>query len=1137
MPPANGVGGGEGGPPPPRGFAMMRRAPPRGANRAPTFRTPRPNPMPRKKPGNSSKPPPRPRAGNPLPRGGRPGFAPRFRPGSKPPGPQTPGGALLTQGTNQTLGKPPVEPQRGPLISRDSSIDEPPNVEDDVSKPDTAVPQEKAASGGAAAAAKAGDPELKDGKAASSATKMIEGGTAAGGEPMPTDTLKDNGNKTTSGSGDGMPPPRKGPPNSGASAPPRRGGLFRAFAGRTPTDGRPSPWGFKGPRPLNRKPPAGISPRPQPSGPPSNNSVSSVPSSSMPPGPDIDKANVNPPKHGDVEGSKDTQGSRDAKTTSSDPTKGTEGEQMKSQSLQGSTPPKGTNSTTPASAGSGGLLPPKGPGGLPPPKGPGGLPPPKGSGGMPPPKGPGGLPPPKGSGGLPLPKGSSGLPPPRSLNGLPPPRSPSGLPPPKGPGGLPPPKGPGGLPPPRSSGGLPPPKSPSGLPPPKGPSGLPPSKSPRGLPRPRDPISRPGMLRGGLRRAPPARLGGALRNAAKRPPLGSPKQNENDDTRKDENEKGRKSAVTMGGGANGNPPGKMLPPKSEQEAKKMNSNLSPSKGLRTKTQNQDPKGPQLNPSRVLPPESAPRPTPAPKRAPITSPTKSKMNGDEGLKHRAQRPKPMTPGKIVDPRPLAHHPNDTGSDLKSQLSEAAAGTKDLDLGSMDLSSLNTNGIPTWATDDLKGLGIGAPSANGRYRMADQAERKKYSIPIPPASQTCGGCGSRNGEQNEMIHWKADLPFFAGVGLKSGRVVLGGGGGAAGMGVGSGIKIYDIRRDCALIPFADFDSNDKLVNCIAEHPCGSEIALAMDGAVHAYLASSDGEMFELVDAWVVIPRTHTTSTSDQPPGTPGHDDDDEEDEPEQVTVMEFDPRGRILATGGEDGKVRVWNYQSKQMMALINATDPGEDVTSIAFTPDSKYILICVKKPYVIIYDLEKKQEAKRITPPPQYQNCIFRHLSVVRKLQQGGNEDVHETYFALASLVDLGRNGWSYMVRMRVGGDWSVQSMIPAIQETATAMAVSRDGITAALSTREGGVAIVNTTSMRRTRIARNCHSLPGTALCFAGSEGDTLVTASMDKSYALIPIERYVPPQTHGCINGVFRLLFQVIAVIIIAHVIQYHTI
>jgi len=479
-------------------------------------------------------------------------------------------------------------------------------------------------------------------------------------------------------------------------------------------------------------------------------------------------------------------------------------------------------------------------------------------------------------------------------------------------------------------------------------------------------------------------------------------------------------------------------------------------------------------------------------------------------------KPITPGKV-----LLSKPKQAAALSPPQAKDLAANEfKSLSLGSgLDLDSLLTSSSSS------------KTNALGDYKMADPAERKQMLIPIEPVSSLCKCGDSGPEEKDDLIHWKDYLPFFAGCGLRSGRMVLGGGGGAAGMGVGSGMKIYDIKKDCALVPFATYDSHDRLVNCITEHPCGSEIATSMDGYVFAFLVSSDGSLFEPVDQWKVIPEAPAMST-DGTPAPPG------EDEAPQVTAIEFNNAGNLIATGGDDGKVRVWQYHSKQMELLLDVDEPGTDVTSVAFTSDSKHIVTCSKKNAANVWSLADGKAIHQLKPPsddPILSKCLIRHVRMVRVMQMTPYGTLERHNFAMATFIDPNRGGYSYLCRMNAA-DWSVQYIVKLVKESVTTCVVSADGSLVAMSTNKGSVLVYSTLSMACIRRVSGCHQLPGTALCF-DSKNEYLVSASMDKSYTLIPIDqsKMQTKEQHGCIEGVFRLLLQVVIVVIIAQVVTWN--
>jgi WD40 repeat protein len=74
------------------------------------------------------------------------------------------------------------------------------------------------------------------------------------------------------------------------------------------------------------------------------------------------------------------------------------------------------------------------------------------------------------------------------------------------------------------------------------------------------------------------------------------------------------------------------------------------------------------------------------------------------------------------------------------------------------------------------------------------------------------------------------------------------------------------------------------------------------------------------------------------------------------MAFSPDGKLLATAGGDGSVRMWDLATRQAIGAPLPADYGGDVTGVAFSPDGKLLATAGGDGVVRLWNTATRQPA-------------------------------------------------------------------------------------------------------------------------------------------------------------------------------------
>ncbi|KAL5553422.1 hypothetical protein UlMin_040823 [Ulmus minor] len=223
--------------------------------------------------------------------------------------------------------------------------------------------------------------------------------------------------------------------------------------------------------------------------------------------------------------------------------------------------------------------------------------------------------------------------------------------------------------------------------------------------------------------------------------------------------------------------------------------------------------------------------------------------------------------------------------------------------------------------------------------------------------------------------------------------------------------------------------------------------------------------------------------------------------QQLALAFNNDGSLLASGGEDGNLRVIKWPSLE--TILNEAKVHSRVKDLQFSPDGK-LLISLGDVSCKVWDVISSTSVASLPIQKDEQFCACRFSQV------GDRNLVLYT----ATLTDKGGSigTWDATTWKRIGSKHITRDAI-------TGFDASADGKLLACGTTSGDVLIVNSTSIRIQQVIKKAHLGFVTAMRFS-SDASALASASLDSSVRVTMIEEKK--------NGGFNL-WLIILIILIA--------
>lgn len=371
-------------------------------------------------------------------------------------------------------------------------------------------------------------------------------------------------------------------------------------------------------------------------------------------------------------------------------------------------------------------------------------------------------------------------------------------------------------------------------------------------------------------------------------------------------------------------------------------------------------------------------------------------------------------------------------------------------------------------------------------------------------------------NDGLLARVNFPLYAIEMLTSRHVLVAGGGGASKTGVANGFEIYEVHHNgekyvadeiirhetgpTVVMNFA-VKNDEKRTLLVAGQESHCQMYL-----VNPVITSTDGEVFggKSGESGDSVRKRKNVSYQPQANGQAGPTATEQKKQKEegkreqphsrkqirfeiktgdsiQTDFTESEPlqrvvrissNGRIMATGGMDGHLRLWNFPKMTLLSDISAHT--KEIDDLDFSPDNKFVVSIAKDGLGVIWSINPEKESRKLTwNPPEGTRYLLKRCryGVIE-----GQKDKHRL-FTLAN--PFAKSGKAKGLLQQWDPDVGRLTRVVEIDESLAALAVRDDGRFVAVGTMfSGSVSIYIAFSLQRVLHIPNAHAMFVTGLEF-----------------------------------------------------------